>query len=248
MSRNAATPVTGQQVARPRGRGGRPAILSRERILDVARQIPARELTMPMVARRLDVSAAALYRHFDSRDALLAALGAELAASFQWPAANAAAWREWLLDTTTALFRFFLDNPVILAVPDWTLVAGMAPRLLDAAHDTLEGAGFDSVNAVQIWGVVSGHAYLGARLLHDAPAQNDAAAVRAARDAIRSGAGGTSPRWLAAVESAASSDPREQLVQSLRWLVAILPEPDRAATDALPKAGRKLERKRRSQP
>lgn len=209
---------TRPEPTRRAGRGGRPALLSRELILDVARHIPARELTMPVVARRLNVSAPALYRHFESRSALLAALGAQLAESFELHPADPARWREWLLDTSEALFRFLIDNPVILAAPDWAYISGMTERLLEAAYATLEGAGFEAVDAMEIWGVVSGHAYLGARLLHDAPAAN--AATAAGTDP-----GETIPRWLAITQLRATVDPQQQMIHSLRWLVSMLPEP-----------------------
>ncbi|WP_206675451.1 TetR family transcriptional regulator [Solimonas terrae] len=232
MPRNAGTRITRTEQVDATRRGGRPAVLSRERILDVARQIPARELTMPIVARRLDVSAAALYRHFDSRDALLAALGARLAETFEVRAADPAHWREWLLETNIALFRFLVDNPVILAVPDWSYVESMGNRLLDAAYSTLENAGFDTVAAIETWGVVSGHAYLGARLLHDAPAQKDAVAPRAAIAAQREDATGERARLLAFTRARGTSDSHELLVHSLRWLVSILPEPARRPAGA----------------
>lgn len=218
MTQDSASQAARSDDARRPSRGGRPALLSRERILDVARHIPARELTMPVVARRLDVSAAALYRHFESRDALLAALGLELAEGFELRAADPAAWREWLLHASEALFRFLIDNPVILAAPDWVYVDGMGKRLLETAYATLEGAGFDTVTAVETWGVVAGHAYLGARLLHDVPAPDDATARRLAADH-------NAHRWLALADARGTTDQRELLVHSLRWLVSILPAP-----------------------
>lgn len=173
---------------------------------------------MPIVAKRLDVSAAALYRHFESRDALLAALGAQLAGSFELHPADPADWRNWLLETCESLFRFLVDNPVILAVPDWAYVESMGGRLLEAAYATLEGAGFDTVTAIETWGVVSGHAYLGARLLHDVPAQNNPAILRGATD-------DNTQRWLAFAKARGTTDQHQLLVHSLRWLVSILPEP-----------------------
>lgn len=210
---------------RPAARGGRPALISRERILDAARQIPARELTMPAVALRLGVSAPALYRHFDSRDALLAALGAELSAEFKLIPANPQRWREWLMDTTLALYDFLADNPVILAVSGWAHVAGMAQPMLEAAFDTLEGAGFSTVEATEIWGQVSGQAYLRARLLHDAPAYGDPEVLQAASRSAGSLGGNNAARWQAYIDARGTTDPRELFVHSLRWLLSALPEP-----------------------
>lgn len=204
-------------------RGGRPPLISRERILEVARQIPARELTMPAVALRLGVSAPALYRHFESRDALLGALGSLLSEEFAIRPADPHRWREWLLDTAVDFYVFLAANPVILTVSGWSHVDRMGQPLLDAAYATLEGAGFDIVEATEIWGLVAGNAYLRARLLHDAPA--DPEALRRAQTRIDSRHDGNARRWQDFVDARGTTDPRELLVHSVRWLVSTLPEP-----------------------
>ncbi|MER5651379.1 TetR family transcriptional regulator [Streptosporangium sp. NPDC002524] len=64
------------QPARPRGRGGRPAVLTTERVVAAAVEVLDAEgldaLTMRRVGARLGVAAMSLYRHVPNRDALLA--------------------------------------------------------------------------------------------------------------------------------------------------------------------------------
>lgn len=225
MARNAGSAAAPPRRKAQQPRGGRPAQLSRERILDVARQIPARELSMPVVARHLGVSATALYRHFESRDSLFVALGAQLAQKFDLRPPDPAGWREWLIDTGVALFRFLDDNPAILVAPSWAHIAGMGQRMLESAHATLEGAGFDAETSAEIWGVVSGQAYLGARLLNDARAPIDPAALRVVKEAWQRDTEAGIPGWLAVAEARANTDPHQLLARSLRWLVHNLPAP-----------------------
>ncbi|HKY91551.1 MAG TPA: helix-turn-helix domain-containing protein [Nevskiaceae bacterium] len=199
-------------------RVGRPPQISRERILDVARQIPARELTMHAVARRLGVSTPALYRHFESRDELLVALGARLSVKFALRPPDPKNWRAWLLDTGVDFYRFLVDNPVILSTSGWSHAAGMGEALLQAVHETLEGAGFGIVDATEIWALVGGQVYLRARLLHEAPAYGDPAILRSAAERL-------DLRSRAYVAARGTADPNELLVHSLRWLVSTLPDP-----------------------
>lgn len=223
MARKSGTPAA--LAKKHQTKGGRPAVLSQERILDIARQIPARDLSMPTLARQLGVSATALYRHFESRDVLLAALEGRLAEEFEFRPADPAHWREWLVDAAMALYRFLVDNPVILVAPSWVHFASTGSRLLEAAHATLEGAGFDESSAAEAWGVVSGHAYLSARLLHDASAPIDPAALRVLKAALRDSDANEGPSWQAVVKRRGSIPPTELLAQSLRWLTSVLPEP-----------------------
>ncbi len=53
---------------------------------------------MQRLADRLDVRRAAVHRHFSSREALIAAVGEHVVASFQPQPIDAAHWRAWLKD------------------------------------------------------------------------------------------------------------------------------------------------------
>lgn len=220
--------AAGEAQPKARRANGRPAVLTRERILDEARQVPARELTMPVVARRLGVNPAALYYHFDSRDALLAALGERLAVDFQLREPDPGRWREWLLDAATELHRFLLANPVILAVEDWSRVARIGLPLVENVLETLERAGFGTEEAWSAWSVVSNYAYSNARTLHDAPRFRAAAATVSAEEQL-SQAGRPLPRTLAAITLMSGRDAAQTFHGTLRWLIGILPEPGKAA-------------------
>ena len=76
-------------LPRPPGRGGRPARLSRDQILEAAQGIIEREgidaLTMRRLALELDSSAMAVYRHVRDKDQLLVLLLDRLAAAVRRP-------------------------------------------------------------------------------------------------------------------------------------------------------------------
>jgi AcrR family transcriptional regulator len=213
-----------KQDLAPRRTGGRPARISRERILDEARRIPANELTMPKVAERLGVNAAALYYHFESRDALLAELSALLVNDFVLRPADSQHWRDWLLGTAEELFRFFLANPVALSVQDWSRLARLGLPLLDAVLGTLEGAGFEDREADYIWSVVSSYVYFQARAFNDMPEQ-----VRKERErsieAFAQRGGLVTPRTRAYYLKSLHEDTREFVADALRWMIAGLPSP-----------------------
>ncbi|MFC7385617.1 TetR/AcrR family transcriptional regulator C-terminal domain-containing protein [Sphaerisporangium rhizosphaerae] len=155
--------------SRPRaaGRGGRPAVLSRERIVAAAVEILDAEgleaLTMRRLGTRLDVAAMSLYRHLPNRDALLTALVGHLFAEAVAEPVPAVPWTEALRLFALAYRRTLLAHPD--AVPllathpvdvdtGLTLLAGLLERF--AASGV---ARQDALTAVQSVGVyVLGHA------------------------------------------------------------------------------------------
>jgi AcrR family transcriptional regulator len=213
-----------KQASAPRRAGGRPARISREQILAAARRIPANELTMPKVAERLGVNAAALYYHFASRDALLAELSAVLVNEFALRPADPRHWREWLLGTAEELLCFLLANPVTLSVQEWWWLARMSLPLLEAVLETLEGAGFKYPEAVYLWRVVSSFVYFHARALNDLPEQTRKERERSIEEFMQRG-GVAAPRARAYYLQATHTDTREFADAALRWMVANLPSP-----------------------
>src|ERR1700749_1385903 len=95
----------------PDNPGGRPALISREKVLEAARQLRPHELTMSAVAERLAVKKASLYYYFNSKQELLAALGADLVQNLAVPLPDPANWRRWLRRAATGLFEVFCANP-----------------------------------------------------------------------------------------------------------------------------------------
>ncbi len=211
-----------------RARGGRPAQISRDCILAEARLVPAEELTMPRIASRLGVNAAALYYHFESRDALLAELGSLVVSEFRARPADSEPWRDWLERTTLEVSRFLLANPVILEVENWSRVAKITAPMLESVLGILDEAGFGASEALQIWSVLANIAYAQARLLHDA-SRLDAKKRQQADEQYRIYAQHF-PRIRAAVTRLGPNDPKQAFAETVRWLIALLPDPVSSTT------------------
>lgn len=220
----AGAAAAGQHEPAGRRAGGRPARISRARILDEARQIPARELTMPVIARRLGVNPAALYYHFESRDSLVAALGARLAAEFPLPAPDPAHWRRWLLTMARALLRFFSANPVILSVRDGSHISRVGTVLFESALETLERAGFSSEEALRLWKILTNHIYAEARFAFDRGSVPTRVRKLSAEEMVAI-YGRDLPRTREVIAKLAKHQPADLNDEWLRWLIALLPEP-----------------------
>lgn len=90
---------------------------TRERLLACARDIYLREglagLSMRKVARQAEVSATAIYRHFDSKEALVAAVAEEgftLFASYLWRSLQSASPLERLREAGMGYLRFGIEQ------------------------------------------------------------------------------------------------------------------------------------------
>lgn len=200
--------------------GGRPAKISRERILEEARQLGAGELSFARIAERLGVRQQALYYHFDSREALLHAIAVELAREFDLQAGNPKRWRLWLEETGLRIYDFLAANPVVLDTSNWRGLAMFGMPLLEAALETLEGAGYTTEEAGRAWDVVADLAYAEARIL----AESRKAGPMPARFDLDEIAGRPMPRtraYYAQIEKL----PRKRFAGTLHWLVAALPRP-----------------------
>lgn len=211
-------------------RGGRPALISPARILDEARGIPARELTMPVIARRLGVNPAALYYHFESRDALLAALSQQLVSDFTLKAPDPRRWRGWLHGTLSELFRFLLANRVILEVNDWSRLPVLSLRLIESVLQTLTRAGFSGEEALRIWVTASHLVHGTARTIHDA--QGSAQTRQRELSSLLSDLGEEAPLTRAVLEAAPGKDYLEVMNGTLGWFIDSLPSPRRSSGGA----------------
>ena len=202
--------------------GGRPAKISRERILEEARQLGAGELTFSRIAERLGVRQQALYYHFESRDALLHALALELSREFDLQAGHPKKWRQWLEQTALHFYDFLAANPMVLEPSNWRGLAMFGMPLMEAALQTLEGAGFTPKEAGRIWDVVADLAYVEARTVFEATKAGPIPA-RVDLDEI---AGRPMPHtraYFAQIEK----QPRTHFAETLHWLVTALPRPQK---------------------
>lgn len=130
---------------------GRPARIGRAAILDAALELADREgldaVTMHAIARRMNVSTMALYRHMDGKDALLDGLVERLLTAFpvqrarqpggQWLTAMASGIRE-VARRHPAVFPLLLTRPAVTPA---------AQRVRDAVVAALQDTGLTDTAA-----------------------------------------------------------------------------------------------------
>jgi TetR/AcrR family transcriptional regulator, tetracycline repressor protein len=209
---------------KPKNRGGRPARISRADIIAAARKIPAKELSLSLIARRLGVKTPSLYNHFESRQALLVALSAELATQLKVRAPDPDRWREWMAATAGDLYQFYAANPVILEMESSQLVASVVTPIMEAALETLQKAGFKPVDALLVWSAVVGVAVLEA---HSAQMEPGAATATPTPGARRTLAGKSAlyPRVRETYALLAKRNPKTLALDLLDEVVALLADP-----------------------
>lgn len=217
-SRRAARPSS------PSRRGvGRPARVTPEQILDEAERIPLAELTLPLLAERLGIRTASLYHHFESREALLIALGGRCHERFELSPPDPVNWRRWLLDTAGRLYRLYIANPVLLSVQDRRHLRSRMP-IAEAGLETLMGAGFGEQEALHAWNSVCFNilGYARSAAIEGSPFALDATKLLLVP-------GGEFPRMRAVLTSlmTTSGDRGRDDDAWLRWLIASLPDPKR---------------------
>jgi len=214
-----------RRARRSRNAGGRPPRISRELILQEARRIPSGELTLPLIAARLGVKHTALYRHFASRDALVAELAALLFADFEPRPADPAQWRSWLFETLRDLYRFMLSNPIMLEVESRTYTFRIWLPILETALQTLEQAGFASRDAAHLWSMAASFVYAQARAAHDAASLPLSAGER---DEIFALVDSRFPQLSAAASELSGTTAEDLFAQTLQWFLANVADPRRA--------------------
>lgn len=116
---------------------------SRARILDAARALFAREglegASLRAIAAEAGYTPAALYFHFESKEAIYAALLAESLAALEAQVAAAVARgatpAERFTAAALAFYRFYAARPQDLSLGFYLFRGGLAPRGLGPAHD-----------------------------------------------------------------------------------------------------------------
>lgn len=134
-------------------RRGRPAVLSRRRLVTVAARMDPATLTMSAVAAELGVGPSALYRWVSDREGLLDLVSDSMAQRIL-PAGEPTAdtWREWLTEWAHNVRREFAE------VPGFALRVLTGPHR-SVGHDPLHErgvraftlAGLDLDDAFQCW-------------------------------------------------------------------------------------------------
>ncbi|MFD6278590.1 TetR/AcrR family transcriptional regulator [Streptomyces sp. NPDC060209] len=133
---------------------GRPARLSRERIVDAALQGDVETLTMRELASRLGVSHSSLYRWVPDRDGVLDLVSAAMVERVL-PAGEPGAddWREWLTRLAWAMHNEFSAVPGYAAhvARPHRHHAESFGRLRDKVMAAFRAAGADAEQAEQSW-------------------------------------------------------------------------------------------------
>jgi len=205
---------------------GRPARISPEQILAVAKTIPSDELTMSLVATKLGVKTPALYHHFNSREDLLLALGRQIAEAFPLRAPDPRKWRAWITATAADLLDFMIAHPVLQDVREWGRLRPISIPLIENLLETLEEAGFSTEQAYRIWNVVFTQVIADARILTMAQDPKFAEEQEAVVAQYKESLAETAPRTVKMINLLKGKQPEKMVRGNLRWLLDNLPEPD----------------------
>ena len=131
---------------------------------DVAAEVSIDNLSMPLLARHLDVGVTSIYWYFRKKDELLDAMTDRALAQYEFtvPSIDASNWRESLRNHAQTMRRQFLDDPVLC---DLVLIRGHygMQALHGALHEierpvaALVEAGLTPEQAVETYGAISVH-------------------------------------------------------------------------------------------
>lgn len=175
---------------------------------------------MQRLADRLGVRRAAVHRHFSSREALIAAVGEQVVASFRPKPIDAAHWREWLQEAFVQLIAFMHKNPFVLALRSWDQTVWAILPFAEAAAETLVGAGFSEEEALHLWRMICHYAFSAACSIQASPSGSDRY-----KTAEKFSATGKFPHLTAVLPQMGRENPARSFARSLEWLLSELPEP-----------------------
>jgi len=131
---------------------------------DVAAQVSIDNLSMPVLAKHLDVGVTSIYWYFRRKDDLLDAMTDLALARFEFtvPTIDASNWRQSLRDHAHTMRGHFRDNPILC---DLVLIRGQfggsavrgALQKIEQPVAALIEAGLDRRQAVATYGAISVH-------------------------------------------------------------------------------------------
>jgi AcrR family transcriptional regulator len=131
---------------------------------EVASEVSINNLSMPLLARRLDVGVTSIYWYFRKKDELLDAMTDRALAQYEFtvPSIDSSNWRESLRNHARTMRRQFLDDPILC---DLVLIRGHygAGALHGALQEieypvaALVEAGLTPQQAVETYGAISVH-------------------------------------------------------------------------------------------
>lgn len=208
-------------VEKPRARG-RPARLSRERILEAARAFRPQELTIPALAKALDVPASSLYHHIDSLDDVLGQLARESAMDLRFPPADPKNWRKWLHSAAHCLLDFCREH---LGAGE-SAEAAVSGLVFEPFLETMEEAGFETAQALLIVNAVAGWAFSIASMERRLASMGGRkSSDRKARENIASLEPSMAPRTIKAMAVASTLSLEDSAKAHLDWLIRGIPNP-----------------------
>jgi len=203
------------------GQRGRPPRIWRAQIIAEAQKLPMAELTMQRLADQLGVRRGAVHRHFSSREALIAAIGEEVVASFKPKPIDAPHWRAWLKDAFEQLIAFISENPLVLELRPWDQSIWALLPFAEAAAETLVSAGFSEEEALHLWRMIIHYAYSAACSIQASPSGNSRYQTVEAFSAT-----GKFPHLAAVLPQLGREEPAQSFARSLEWLLSRLAEPE----------------------
>lgn len=203
-----------------RGRG-RPPAITREQIVDAARQIGLDDLRMATVAQTLNVRPGALYHHVRDREELLHLVAwqvLEETAHDDWIPRESDDWRVWLRGYAHALRAAMTEHTAVLRYIRLTTTA-TAGRLdqVEALVGVLRRAGFD-LDTVR-YALQYVHLLVLAEL-HDNVAHQDAPQTEEFQRALADRSAGDLPLLREMAAARPAPDPDGQFEFALTCLLA----------------------------
>ncbi len=131
---------------------------------EVAAEVSINNLSMPLLARQLDVGVTSIYWYFRKKDELLDAMTDRALARYEFtvPCIDASNWHASLRNHARTMRRQFLDDPILC---DLVLIRGhYGPSALHGALQEIEQpvaalveAGLTPEQAVETYGAISVH-------------------------------------------------------------------------------------------
>lgn len=131
---------------------------------DVAAQVSIDNLSMPVLAKHLDVGVTSIYWYFRRKDDLLDAMTNRALERFEFtvPTIDASNWRASLRDHAHTMRKHFRDNPILC---DLVLIrshfGGIAIRgalqKIEQPIAALTEAGLSASQAIAVYGAISVH-------------------------------------------------------------------------------------------
>lgn len=171
----------------------------------------------------MGVSASSLYTHIESRDDVLTQLANQSAKRLSFPPPNSKEWRQWLHTAAICLLDFYRENLVARSA---NAQMAVSPIVYEPFLETLEDAGFKSVQAIQIMNAIGGWAFVTALGEADIESRGGRESVnRKGREEIAGLEPLVAPRTIKAFHEIVKLDVKDMSSPHLDWLIRGIEDP-----------------------